>query len=105
MMATLVENTKSHAYRVGGVDDHVHLPIRLHPTLAGVQRVNVLKTQSSQWINVHGFCLGGRIRAFELEAPAFSMAEPQQVHLRAGGAVRINKARTFVFTSTLSSVK
>ena len=50
MMATVVHNTKSHAYRVGGVDDHVHLAIRLHPTLAGAQLVNVLKTQSSQWI-------------------------------------------------------
>ncbi len=50
VMATIVHNTKSHAYRVGGVDDHVHLAIRLHPTLAGAQLVNILKTQSSQWI-------------------------------------------------------
>ncbi len=49
-MANLVNQTKSHAYRVGGLDDHVHLALRLHPTLAGSQLVNVLKSQSSQWI-------------------------------------------------------
>ena len=50
VMANIVARTKSHAYRAGGVDDHVHLAIRLHPTVAGAQLVNVLKTQSSQWI-------------------------------------------------------
>jgi putative transposase len=50
VMANLVNQTKSHAYRVGGLDDHVHLALRLHPTLAGSQLVNVLKSQSSQWI-------------------------------------------------------
>lgn len=32
------------------MDDHVHLAVRLHQTVAGAQLVNVLKTQSSQWI-------------------------------------------------------
>ena len=50
VMARIVERKKSHAYRVGGVDDHVHLAIRLHPTVAGSELVNVLKTQSGQWI-------------------------------------------------------
>ena len=50
VMANIVARAKSHAYRVGGVDDHVHLAIRLHQTVAGAQLVNVLKTQSSQWI-------------------------------------------------------
>ena len=50
VMAKIASRSNSHIYRVGGVEDHVHLAIRLHPTQPASQLVNVLKTQSSQWI-------------------------------------------------------
>jgi len=52
-MATLVSNTGSHAYRIGGVEDHVHLAILMHPTCSGSKLLNVLKTESSKWLNRH----------------------------------------------------
>lgn len=53
VMATIVADTGSHAYRIGGVSDHVHLAIRLHPTVAGAGLVNRLKTKSSTWMKEH----------------------------------------------------
>ena len=38
------------AYRVGGVEDHVHLAVRLTRTLALADLVQELKTASSKWI-------------------------------------------------------
>ncbi|WFB35110.1 IS200/IS605 family transposase [Kiritimatiellota bacterium B12222] len=50
MMASVTERNKCHAYRVGGVDDHVHLAFHLHPTLSLSRYVNLLKTESSKWL-------------------------------------------------------
>jgi len=51
-MATVVSNTGSHPYRIGGVEDHVHLAIRIHPTVSGSKLINVLKTESSKWLKL-----------------------------------------------------
>jgi len=50
MMASVSEANRCHVYRVGGVEDHVHLAFRLHPTLALSNYVNILKTESSKWM-------------------------------------------------------
>lgn len=36
---------------IGGVADHVHVLVRLHPTIAVADAVRVLKTNSSKWAN------------------------------------------------------
>ena len=38
----------------GGVDDHVHLLIRLHPKFPISSTVQLLKSNSSKWINDNG---------------------------------------------------
>jgi REP element-mobilizing transposase RayT len=46
----VVETRGSHLYRIGGVDDHIHLLIGLNPTLALADLVTEIQTTSSIWI-------------------------------------------------------
>ncbi len=39
-----------HLYRIGGVEDHVHILTYLHPTIALADLVKEIKTVSSAWI-------------------------------------------------------
>ena len=41
-------------FRVGGVADHVHLAIRLGPTIAAAKIVSEVKTSSSAWMKQRG---------------------------------------------------
>ena len=41
---------KCHLYRVGGVNDHVHILTSLHPTLALATYVEKVKTGATNWI-------------------------------------------------------
>lgn len=49
-LATLARDQDCQAYRVGGVEDHVHLAIRLARTLSQADLVQSLKTKSAKWI-------------------------------------------------------
>ncbi len=44
----------SHAYRVGGTDDHVHIACTLPRTLSQSELVKKIKTSSSKWIKEQG---------------------------------------------------
>ncbi len=44
------KNLKCHLYRIGGVDDHIHLLTSLHPTIALSKYVETIKTSSTNWI-------------------------------------------------------
>ena len=41
---------RCHLYRIGGVEDHLHLLTSLHPSLALAQYVEKVKTGSTNWI-------------------------------------------------------
>ena len=41
-------------FRVGGIADHVHLAIRLNPTVLAAKIVSEVKTSSSVWMKEHG---------------------------------------------------
>lgn len=49
-LATVVRNVDCECYRVGGVEDHVHLAIRLSRTLTIAKLIEQLKTASSKWL-------------------------------------------------------
>ena len=49
-LATVARNKGCEAYRVNGVEDHVHLVIRLSRTITIANLVSALKTSSSQSI-------------------------------------------------------
>ncbi len=39
-----------HLYRIGGIEDHIHILSSLHPTVALANLVKEIKTASSAWI-------------------------------------------------------
>jgi putative transposase len=48
---------RNHGFLVianGGMEEHIHLLIQLHPTLALSKAVALLKANSSKWMNEHG---------------------------------------------------
>jgi REP element-mobilizing transposase RayT len=49
-LATVARSMGCECYRVGGVDDHVHIAIGLSRTVAVASLVEKLKTSSSKWI-------------------------------------------------------
>lgn len=46
----VLKNRHCHLYRIGGIEDHVHILTSLHPTMALSDVVKELKTASSVWI-------------------------------------------------------
>ena len=46
----VLKERKSHLYRIGGVEDHIHILTSLHPSMALASLVKEVKTASSAWI-------------------------------------------------------
>jgi putative transposase len=46
----LLKERNCHLYRIGGIEDHIHILTSLHPTLALASLVKEIKTASSAWI-------------------------------------------------------
>ena len=49
-MANLIRDKKSECYRVGGVEDHIHLAVRLTSTMALSKFISEVKTGTSAWL-------------------------------------------------------
>jgi len=49
-LATVVRNAECECYRVGGIEDHVHLAVRLARTSTTADLVENVKTTSSKWL-------------------------------------------------------
>lgn len=47
----IVKDHKSILLKAGGIEDHVHLLLRIHPEFAISKTVQLLKANSSKWIN------------------------------------------------------
>jgi len=52
-MAGIVTNHGMHAVAIGGIEDHVHALVNLGPTLGIAKAVQVVKANSSRWMNEH----------------------------------------------------
>ena len=46
----IIHERKGHLYRIGGVEDHVHVLTSVHPTVAVSDFVRDVKAGSSKWI-------------------------------------------------------
>ena len=46
----ILKNKKCHLYRIGGVDDHLHIVTHIHPTIAPAYLVKDIKIASSEYI-------------------------------------------------------
>jgi len=58
-LATVARNADCECYRVGGVNDHVHLAVRLARTVTAAKLVEELKTASSKWLKTQSPALAG----------------------------------------------
>ena len=52
-MAGIATNHSMHAVAIGGIQDHVHVLLNLGPTLGIAKAVQLLKANSSRWMNEH----------------------------------------------------
>jgi REP element-mobilizing transposase RayT len=52
-MAGITRNHGMHAVAIGGIEDHIHALINLGATLGIAKAVQVLKANSSRWMNEH----------------------------------------------------
>lgn len=46
----VINARKCHLYRIGGIEDHIHILTSLHPTVALASLVKEIKTAASAWI-------------------------------------------------------
>jgi REP element-mobilizing transposase RayT len=46
----VLNNNKIHVYRINGMEDHIHILMDLHPSLALADVIRDLKTASSIWL-------------------------------------------------------
>ena len=51
VMGGIVKEHKSTLIRAGGIEDHVHLFLTVHPSFAIADTVKLIKGNSSRWIN------------------------------------------------------
>ncbi len=49
----IIKGHKSTLLNSGGIEDHVHLFLRIHPEFAISKTIQLLKANSSKWINDH----------------------------------------------------
>lgn len=52
-MAGIAKNHGMHAVAIGGIEDHAHALVNLGPILGIAKAVQVLKANSSRWMNEH----------------------------------------------------
>jgi len=52
-MAGIAKNHGMHAVAIGGIEDHVHSLLNLGATVAVAKAAQVLKANSSRWMNEH----------------------------------------------------
>ncbi len=50
----ILRNQRCHLYRIGGVDDHLHLFNSLHPSVCLADLIKDIKLASSDWIQKNG---------------------------------------------------
>jgi len=46
----IINNKKSKLYRIGGIENHIHLLVDIHPTIALSDFMKELKEYSSKWL-------------------------------------------------------
>jgi REP element-mobilizing transposase RayT len=49
----IIKNKKCQLYRINGIEDHIHLFISLHPTIALSNFVKDIKLATNQWMKSH----------------------------------------------------
>jgi REP element-mobilizing transposase RayT len=66
----ILKGKKCHSYRMGGVEDHLHILTHLHPAIALADLIRDLKTSSTAWIKEHQVIL--ELPGWQAEYAAFT---------------------------------
>ena len=53
-MGGAVHEHKASLLEAGGIEDHVHLVVQIHPSFAIADTVRLIKANSSRWVNEEG---------------------------------------------------
>ncbi|MBL9144226.1 MAG: IS200/IS605 family transposase [Verrucomicrobiaceae bacterium] len=75
----MLNQRQCHMFRIGGVEDHVHILTSLHPTIALSNLVKELKTASSVWIK--GEHVFPQFTHWQEDYGAFTHALPDKARL------------------------
>lgn len=51
IMGGIAQEHKSTLLRAGGIEDHVHMMLKIHPSFAIADTIKLIKGNSSRWIN------------------------------------------------------
>jgi REP element-mobilizing transposase RayT len=94
-MGGMVRELKGSALNVNGVDDHVHLLVRLPASLAVAKAAEIVKTNSSRWI--HEWRVLHRTFAWQAGYTAFSVSESQSESVSTYITNQENHHRTVTF--------
>ncbi len=54
----ILKNKKCHVYRIGGVEDHIHIVTHVHPTVAVAYLIKDIKLASSDYIKAENIFPG-----------------------------------------------
>ncbi len=87
-MAGICKNCAMVVFAICGMEDHVHLLLRLPPVLALAKAISVVKANSSRWMNEHGpaFACQGGYGAFSVSSSNLRAVEKyireQKIHHR-----------------------
>jgi putative transposase len=87
----VLNERQCHLYRIGGIEDHIHILTSLHPSVALADLVKEIKTASSAWIKGQKFFpgfdywqegYGAFTVACEARAPLIEYIKKQEEHHR-----------------------
>ena len=54
----ILKNHDCHVYRIGGVEDHLHIFTSLHPSVRLADLVKAIKVSTGPWMKGEGLCPG-----------------------------------------------
>ena len=88
-IATILKQHSCHPYKIGGIEDHIHILCSLSKTISIAKLVEEIKTSSSKWIKTKGnefinFSWQNGYGAFSISPahikPVYSYIENQEKH-------------------------
>jgi len=75
----ILKNKNCHLYRIGGIEDHIHIVTHIHPTVALAPLVKDIKVSSTEFIKTQG--LFPDFEGWQVGYAAFTYAFEAKDHL------------------------
>ncbi len=78
-MMGIINNKKSKLYRIGGMENHIHLLVDIHPTIAVSDFMKELKEYSSKWLKTNPNFPGFNGWAVSFAAFTYNLNDKQMI--------------------------